>query len=146
MVVSDGSDGGPVSMPCQPKHSDDYGIEAEIQVVQVGSCGSEFGLGLRITKNGGYHESFQWLCSLSPQIRAVGKRDGDVSDSGFDFEPGGDWHTYQFSVSGNTLRAAIDGVDVTEADDNRYLNGGGVEIYADGIQLNVRSITVFAVR
>lgn len=56
----------------------------------------------------------------------------------------GDFHTYRVEVRGNDIKYSIDGGDLLEATDNRYLKGDRTGIFVKGVQLTVRSFKIVA--
>lgn len=138
MLINDGTHNGiglSITAPYTP-NTDDYAVEAEIQVIRPIGC-SSFGIVARADrKETGYQTGINY-CEFH------GAAFYYMPELGYkEFEPGTDWHTYRLEVKGNTIKFLIDGALVLKTSDNRYLSGGQVGLWNDEVQLNVRSFKV----
>ena len=60
------------------------------------------------------------------------------------FDPGKGKHIYRFEAKGNVLRFFIDGGNVLEVTDNRYLTGSQLGLWCYQTQLSVTSFKISA--
>lgn len=59
------------------------------------------------------------------------------------FHPHATWHNYRVEVRRNTITLVVDGaVLVGPVQDNRFLTGGRVGLWSDGVQISVRRFKV----
>jgi hypothetical protein len=62
------------------------------------------------------------------------------------FDPGNDWHTYRFELSGEELRLLVDGADVVSGTLDAPIDTSSGEaqagLWAQGVQLEVRKVSV----
>jgi hypothetical protein len=62
------------------------------------------------------------------------------------FDPGNDWHTYRFELSGDELRLLIDGADVVSGTLEAPIDPASADaqagIWAQGVRLDVRKVSV----
>jgi hypothetical protein len=123
----------------------DYAIEAQIQL--AGTCYDvfQYGLEARLTPDGnGYFAGvtcgnyyFSYLAEgpicCAARIVPPGR-----------LTVGMLWHTFRMELRGNHIRFLIDNALALEATDNRYLSSGQVGLWSAGAQINVRSFKILA--
>jgi len=137
-------------MPYPARGTNNYAIEADIQVVKPNGEG-EFGVSVRHGSRNDYNGHVIYCCENPPAAGidyvdyGSGRGEG-LGNGGADktFDPGTDWHTYRLEVSGNQLRFLIDGGVFMTASDNRILTGGVAGLFCRNVQLTVRRIRVTA--
>ena len=146
MLINDGSSADMsgwksnwTAAPFEPQ-TPDYAVEAEIQMVRDPGCGS-FGLVIR-----GEHGSLRGYQTLVHNCgyKLLVLQDPDVELARRDYSSGSDWHLYRVEAEGNVIRVFVDGIQVFEETDNRFLSPGRVGILSDRTQINVRSFRVLA--
>jgi hypothetical protein len=123
-----------IAAPYEPT-SPDYRVEADIQLVSVGNCGS-FGIVARSGYEAGVHHCYggESIALNGEQAdRHIGERQ---------FVAGTDWHTYSIRADGNTYQVLVDGAVMINSVDNRHLSSGQVGLWADRVQINVRNFRV----
>lgn len=151
MVTNDGSSSGGswLPVPYTVQGTNDYALEAEIQVVKPSTDGGEFGLSVRHTDKGDYngHILYPSCCDspVSTGIDAVSFTTGVWDHLGQqNYDPATDWHTYRLEAKGNQLRFLIDGSPVAAVNDNRYLRAGIAGLWCNKVQIVVRRVIVVA--
>jgi hypothetical protein len=158
MLVNDGtgsfSDFAPIFAPYKPD-SEDYAVEAEIQVIQSANA-SSFGVVVRADGKDGYAvgagagQGRHWrqkdtnICYLGGAWATNGMR--DCIAEGQVFDPGTDWHTYRIEVKVNTITLFIDDAFMTEVTDNKFTLAGRVGLWSNKYQLEVRSFKVIKLK
>ncbi len=148
MLTNDGSltqqSWAPV--PYQVQGTNDYAVEADIQVVKADQ-NSLFGISLRHTTVGDYNGHIAFHCcgdSPTVEIDYVNYKSGVDTLAHQDYDPGTDWHTYRLEVRGNQLRFLIDGNPAVSVTDNRFLTGQIAGLWSVGTQFSVRRVAVYA--
>ncbi len=148
MLINDGSvtQASWAPIPYQVQGTNDYAVEAEIQVVKVDS-GNLFGISLRHTDAGDYngHVLFH-CCGEKPTagLDYVNYKNGANTLGQQAYDPGTDWHTYRLEAKGNQLRFLIDGSPIISTTDNRFLTGQIAGLWGDSSQFNVRRVAIIA--
>lgn len=155
MLVNDGSSGSPAfaAAPFQVPEPN-YAVEVELQWSREGSS---FGTVVRGGDDGGYwigygntcHENWNlaiWsgAVPLEPSTGMCGLREGNLiyEEVGADLDS--EWHLYRIEVQGNSIRVFIDGTEVVETSDNRYLTPGEVGVWSQDGQVSIRRFSVIA--
>lgn len=156
-LLNDGTAGntaaGPTIVPpYQLGNIADYAMETTIQVVSYQNGYSpQFGLALR-----GSIVSNNWQGYLTSIANLDANNYGGVcyvlittEDNGNQltktpFDPGKSTHTYRFEAKGNKLRFFIDGGNVLEVTDNRYLMGSQLGLWSYHAQLSVTNFKIIA--
>lgn len=144
LLVSDGSASQPTILPL-PVHptTANYAVEAQIQLVQ-GSCG--FGEVARLDEsNRGLGAG--WYCSGTGANLVSGDPTTyfDSFKHQVSFHVDNAYHTYRLEVSGNSISLLVDGAQVLQGTDNKFLDPGQPGLWDNGgTQINVRSIRVIA--
>lgn len=130
----------------------DYALETKIQVVsyQTGNS-SIFGLALRgatVSNNWqgyqagiGYLDASNYNGECYAQITA---EDYSNALKQTPFDPQKSAHVFRFEAKGNTLNFFIDGGNVLQVTDNRYLNGSQIGLWCYNAQLSVTSFKIIA--
>ncbi len=156
MLVNGGKDEGWgtwIKAPYQPGQLKivNYAVEAEMQAVREGGGGADcratvsFGVVARATSEGAYWVGIgePWSkprAAAGPLRRAIAGCAEDLASGSYDI--GTDWQTYRVEVQGNTVSLQINGMPVLQTTSNRYLEGGMVGLWSQGVELNVRSFKV----
>ena len=170
MLVNDGtqyaSNGNPTAFaPYPPQDIANYSVQAKIRLdkyTDEGNFGAaSFGIAVRYSdSNGGYKLG---ACASAPGYSLVTPcgatgfdivhvlilSDGDFSNDTpvkkVPFQPGyGNWHTYRIDVNGNSIIVWLDGSQVFQATDDKFLSAGQVGLWSDRCQISVRSFTITA--
>jgi hypothetical protein len=162
----DSYDNAPLLAPCTPATTE-YAVQVDIQLVAYSDSGAwtgadGFGLVLRRGPEGGLRVghyasagmlAFGSAATVDPDGAHYGIyasnapsgalfTDGVIADAYF--RPRLDWHTYRVEARGNQYTVFIDGSQVLEVRDNRYLTPGRVGVWSDHCQISVRSFVVEA--
>jgi len=157
VLLNDGRNGNvgagqTITPPNQLGGISDYALETTIQVVSYsGGYNPQFGFALRgstVSNNWqGYATAIAYLnaqnygntCNV--QITAEDYNNQLIKTP---FDPGKGRHTYRFEAKGTLLRFFIDGGNVLEVNDNRYLTGSQLGLWCYQTQLSVTSFKISA--
>jgi serine/threonine protein kinase len=157
VLLNDGTNGNvmagqTITPPYQLGGILDYALETTIQVVSYNSGNyPQFGFALRgstVSNNWqGYATAIAYIdaknygniCNVQITTQDYGNQLIKTP-----FDPGKGKHTYRFEAKGNTLRFFIDGGNVLEVADNRYLTGSLLGLWCYQAQLNVTSFKIIA--
>lgn len=137
-------------------NTDDYAIEAEIQLVRASDdarCRPEYGIASRMTDNReGYLAGIDlaiYNTACQPNLIVIKSpilsppNSPDTLLANKEFTPDTGWHLYRVEVKGNMVRLLVDGATIFDAVvDNRYLDSGQVGLYATKVSFSVRSFKV----
>jgi hypothetical protein len=145
------SAGQTITPPHQLGSSSDYALETTIQVVSFNDGNyPQFGFAMRgsIVSNNwqGYAAAIAYIDAsnhggvCNAQITT---QDYSNQLTKTPFDPGTAVHTYRFEAKGNVLRFFIDGGNVLEVTDNRYLTGSQLGLWCYQTQLNVTGFKIF---
>ncbi|HET8523179.1 MAG TPA: cupin domain-containing protein [Thermomicrobiales bacterium] len=154
MLVFSGEDLAYITAPFEPREIADYAVEAEIQListVEEYNCSGQFGLFARAADKGFYDAGLSGINTRRPNScqdqRSVGiwgipaNSDAQaLSKAGFGWDL--DWHTYRIEVQSNHIRFLMDGGLILQVQDNQFLDGGVVGLWASKAQVSVRSFKV----
>ena len=157
VLLNDGTAGnvtaGPTIVPpYQLESISDYALETTIQVVnfQNGSA-PQFGLALRgstVSNNWqGYATAIAYLDAKNyggECYTQITTQDYSNQLTKTPFDPGKATHTYRFEAKGNIFKFFIDGGNVLEVTDNRYLTGSLLGLWCYQAQLSVTSFKIIA--
>jgi serine/threonine protein kinase len=157
VLLNDGTNGNviagqTITPPNQLGGMSDYALETTIQVVSYSSgYRPQFGFALRgstVSNNWqGYATAIAYIdakdygntCNV--QITTEDYNNQLIKTP---FDPGKGKHTYRFEAKGNLLRFFIDGGNVIEVNDNRYLTGSQLGLWSYQTQLSVTSFKIIA--
>ncbi len=157
VLLNDGTNGNvsagqTITPPYQLNGISDYALETTIQVISYnGGYNPQFGFALRgstVSNNWqGYVTAIAYLnaknygntCNV--QITSEDYNNQLIKTP---FDPGKGRHTYRFEAKGTLLRFFIDGGNVLEVNDNRYLTGSLLGLWCYQAQLNVTSFKIIA--
>ena len=161
MLVNDGTEFSRyITVPFDPGPIENYAVEAEIQFTGLegrphSNCFDApiFGIAVRAEQDmagyfGGVYVgnigSCMWpnIASILYLQDALDDQRAGIADR--QFTPGDSWHTYRIEVSGNQITLLIDGAKVVDVTDNRFLSGGGVGLYTNAVQIDIRSFKMIA--
>ncbi len=113
----------------------DYAVEADVSVTRW--TGLNFGIEVRADEHGA-----RYSAGIESGRAAVWDP-ADKIVEGKGFESSGDWHTYRVEIIGNVITLLIDGEVFAQVRDNKYLEGGRVGLWSNGVQLETRSFKIF---
>jgi hypothetical protein len=140
---------GVIWAPYRPP-TDDYAVEAEIQVISNPNCCDGFGIVVRGDGSGSgrdnnYKAGIGHGGDSGPYGAVVIAGDPFHCCLGHQaFSPGKGLHTYRLEVKGKTIRLLIDNALIHEVTDNRFLTGRRVGLWAyTSPQVSVHSFRVF---
>lgn len=147
MYVNDGSNDDYrnwVPAPVELGQITNYSIRAEMQFVDSldAQCDS-VGIIARTGYGGGVRRSYNpFYCDYrtGAVVRVLGERPFLEQEITTDNA----WHVYELTVRNNVLSLSIDGAMTLEGQDNHYLEGGRIGLWAAKGQANVRSFRVTA--
>jgi serine/threonine protein kinase len=157
VLLNDGTNGNvsagqTITPPNQLGGISDYALETTIQVVSYsGGYNPQFGFALRgstVSNNWqGYATAIAYLnaqnygntCNVQ-----ITSEDYNTQLIKTPFDPGKGRHTYRFEAKGTLLRFFIDGGNVLEVNDNRYLTGSLLGLWCYQAQLSVTSFKIIA--
>ena len=147
MLLNDGTENpARISVPFKPgeRGLSDYAVEAEIQV--VGKFNVSGDRSFRMILRSGYWVGIDWHSAFgnraSIAVACPCKFSGDNEIAVTTFEGDSDWHTYRAEVYRNEIRLLVDGREIVKAIDNRYLEGGEIELWSANMQISVQSFKV----
>jgi hypothetical protein len=145
MLISDGSVWiGMITPPYQPE-TQDYAIEAQIQLLNP-VCGNTYqGFGLIARAEDEQRAIIGGINCHEAAIASVnfGSSTSPFSTIAFQpFDPGKEWHTYRLEVKGNTIRLLVDGALLLEEVDNAIFTNDKVGLFSGSAQINVRNFKV----
>lgn len=129
--------------PVDVSSANGYAVEADIQLLRYNPADGSFGLVVRVQQNG---DGYGFGATTDGTIVLATHQIG-VSPTTLDskpFNPGSDWHRFRLEVSGNNLRAFVDGSLALNSTDNTFVAGDSVGLWSSGAQLNIRQFTVTA--
>ena len=129
--------------PVDVSSANGYAVEADIQFLRYNPADGSFGLAARVQENGagyGFGATTDGAIVLATDQNGVLQGTLDSKP----FNPGSGWHRFRIEVTGDSLRAFIDGSLVLSAIDNTFVAGDRVGLWSSGAQLNVRQFTVTA--
>jgi hypothetical protein len=135
--------GGSTSYPPYqlPENTSNYAVEAQIEMIQNGDCGSSWGIALGDTyQAGGYIDV---NCNRDAQKLRLGNASADTSVDN-------NWHTFRVEVRGNNLQLFYDGHLAVQATDNSVVGQRMVGVFAQSqptcicgtVQIAVRAFTI----
>jgi hypothetical protein len=129
--------------PVDVSSANGYAVEADIQLLRYNPADGSFGLAVRGQENG---NGYGFGATTDGTIVLATDQNGVLQDTldSKPFDPGSNWHRFRIEVSGNTLRAFVDGSLVLNAIDNTFVAGDRVGLWSSGAQLNVRHFIVTA--
>ena len=150
MLINDAG-GGSILAPYNPS-SADYAIQAQIMLISQPASYTDFGLVVRyIVGNNQPYEDYEGLFSgenpMDASIKYVQDAGGgdeyltNINDVPYNMD--NQWHTYLMIVNGNQIKLYIDNYLSLSAVDNRIATSGRVGIQAGGLQIQVRSFSVY---
>jgi hypothetical protein len=168
MLINDGTliqpNGNPTALaPYPPQDIVNYSVQVEIRLdkyTDAGGNGSDsFGIAIRYSDNSGGFKfgtcagasglSLVMYCDATSWdvyhvlIFSDGNFSSDTPVKKVPFQPGyGNWHTYRLDANGNMLTAWLDGNQIFQVTDDKYLAGGSVGLWSDHCQISVRSFTL----
>ena len=162
VLLNDGTNGNvtagqTITPPYQLGGISDYALETTIQVVSYNSGNyphPQFGFALRGTTVSNNSNNWQGYATAIANIDAknygntcnvqITTEDYNTQLIKTPFDPGKGRHTYRFEARGTLLRFFIDGGNVLEVNDNRYLTGSQLGLWCYQAQLNVTSFKIIA--
>jgi hypothetical protein len=157
VLLNDGTNGNvmagqTITPPYQLGGISDYALETTIQVVSYYNGNSpQFGFALRgstVSNNWqGYAtaitpidaKNYGVVCNVQ-----ITSQDYNTQLIKTPFDPGKNRHTYRFEAKGNLLRFFIDGGNVLEVNDNRYLTGSLLGLWCYQTQLSVTGFKIIS--
>ncbi len=155
-LLNDGTAGnmtaGPtVVPPFQLGNITDYALEAKIQVVSYQDGNPEFGIALRGTTVSGNWQGYQTGIGYLDASNYGGQCNAQITSEDYSnaliktpFDPQKNAHVFRFEAQGNVLRFFIDGGNVLQVTDNRYLTGSQIGLWSYHVQLSVTSFKIIA--
>jgi len=154
VLLNDGTNdnvgtGPSIIAPCQLRATNNYAVETNIQVTQVGRdpC---FGITVRGNPTSGGWQGYKVgigscaCCNTFSGGIFLGIPDYPVNTPNplATFDPGVNMHTYRVEVKDNSIKFFIDGALTFNITDNSYLNGSEVGLWCENVQLEVTSFKV----
>lgn len=126
--------------PYKVSGTDDYAIEATIQVVSFPNTGyvPSFEIGIRGNGSTSNNDWQGYWAEVSEAQLSLASGYGP-------FQPGNNWHTYRLEAKGNSLKVFVDGTYIAGANSNEYPTGGQSGLGSLNTQLKVNSFKVFAI-
>ncbi len=143
----DSASGPTIVAPCQLGNAANYAVETKIKVTSIQSYPC-FEITVRGNPLSGGWQGYKagiGDCGNTGNARISGpdyNNDEQMKDAAFD--PGTTTHTYRVEVKDNTITFFIDGGQILNMTDNRYLTGAEVGLWCRNVQLEVLSFQVTA--
>ncbi len=157
VLLNDGTAGnmmaGPTIVPPYQLGSiADYALEAKIQVVSYQNGNSpEFGMALRGTTVSNNWQGYQVGISYLDASSYGGQCYAQITTEDYSnvltktpFDPQKSSHVLRFEAQGNVLKFFIDGGNVLQVTDNKYLTGSQIGLWCYHAELSVTSFKIIA--